>query len=118
MNSFRNLLTLDQERKLRALDSWHRALENCSLRMDCPDAYHEELLRQADEMDRQGNRQLGGMARFTNGRGSGPFACSRRRGLPLICSWYIPGEISAGTGDSRSGFLTGDSNEQNAEVRY
>jgi hypothetical protein len=21
--------------------------------MDCPDAYHEELIRQADEMDRQ-----------------------------------------------------------------
>lgn len=54
MNSFRNLLTRAQERKLRALDSWHRALENCSLRMDCPDAYHEELLRQADEMDRRG----------------------------------------------------------------
>lgn len=54
MNSFRNLLTLAQERKLRALDSWHRALDNCSLRMDCPDAYHEELLRQADEMDREG----------------------------------------------------------------
>jgi hypothetical protein len=54
MNSFRNLLTLAQERKLRALDSWHRALDNCSLRMECPDAYHEELLRQADEMDRQG----------------------------------------------------------------
>ena len=54
MNSFRNLLTLAQERKFRALDSWHRALENCSLRMDCPDDYHDELLRQADEMDRQG----------------------------------------------------------------
>lgn len=54
MNSFRNLLTRAQEQKLRALDCWHRALDNCSLRMDCPDAYHEELLRQADEMDRQG----------------------------------------------------------------
>ncbi|VVN47061.1 hypothetical protein PS662_05964 [Pseudomonas fluorescens] len=54
MNSFRNLLTRAQEQKLRALDAWHRALENCSLRRDCPDAYHEELLRQADEMDRQG----------------------------------------------------------------
>ncbi|MHC8366412.1 hypothetical protein ACYZT9_11115 [Pseudomonas sp. ZT5P21] len=54
MHSFRNLLTRTQEQKLRALDSWHRALENCSLRMDCPDAYHEDLLRQADEMDRQG----------------------------------------------------------------
>ena len=54
MNSFRNLLTRTQEQKLRGLDAWHRTLENCSLRMDCPDAYHEELLRQADEMDRQG----------------------------------------------------------------
>lgn len=54
MNSFRNLLTRAQEQKLRALDAWHHALDNCSLRMDCPDAYHEELLRQADEMDRQG----------------------------------------------------------------
>lgn len=43
-----------QERRIRALDSWHRALENFSLRMDCPDAYNEELLRQADEMDRLG----------------------------------------------------------------
>jgi hypothetical protein len=24
------------------------------MRMDCPDAYHDELLRQADEMDRLG----------------------------------------------------------------
>jgi hypothetical protein len=54
MNSFRNLLTRAQEQKLHALDAWHRVLENCSLRMECPDAYHEELLRQADEMDRQG----------------------------------------------------------------
>lgn len=54
MNEFRNLLTSAHERKLCALDSWYRALENRSLRMDCPDAYYEELIRQADEMDRQG----------------------------------------------------------------
>ncbi|MHC8410726.1 hypothetical protein ACYZTR_11390 [Pseudomonas sp. Hz4] len=54
MNSFNNLLTPAQERRLFALDVWHRALENCSLRRDCPDTYHEELLRQADEMDRKG----------------------------------------------------------------
>lgn len=54
MYSFRNQLTCAQERKLQALDAWHRALENCSLRRECPDAYHEELLRQADEMDRLG----------------------------------------------------------------
>ena len=54
MNSFKDLLTPAQERRIFALDSWHRALENCSLRMDCPDTYYEELLRQVDEMDRQG----------------------------------------------------------------
>jgi len=54
MNSFKHWLSPAQELKLRALDTWHRALDNCSLRRDCPDAYHEELLRQADEMDRQG----------------------------------------------------------------
>ncbi|WP_150763006.1 hypothetical protein [Pseudomonas fluorescens] len=54
MNSFKNLLTPAQERRLCAMDSWHCALENYTLRMDCPDAYHEELLRQADEMDRRG----------------------------------------------------------------
>lgn len=54
MKSFKNLLTLAQEQRLCALDAWHRALDDCSLRRECPDAYHEELLRQADEMDRQG----------------------------------------------------------------
>ncbi|RON44230.1 hypothetical protein [Pseudomonas frederiksbergensis] len=54
MNSFKNMLTPAQEHRLCALDAWHRALDNCALRMECPDAYHEELLRQADEMDRQG----------------------------------------------------------------
>jgi hypothetical protein len=54
MNSFRNLLTQAEERRLCALDCWHRALENIALRMESPDAYHEELLRQSDEMDRQG----------------------------------------------------------------
>ncbi|MEX5684066.1 MULTISPECIES: hypothetical protein [Pseudomonas] len=54
MNAFKNLLSPAQETRLRALDAWHRALENRQLRMDCPDAYHDELLRQADEMDRLG----------------------------------------------------------------
>ncbi|HCS41392.1 MAG TPA: hypothetical protein DIW52_00985 [Pseudomonas sp.] len=54
MNSFRNLLTQAEERRLCALDCWHRALENIALRMESPDVYHEELLRQSDEMDRQG----------------------------------------------------------------
>jgi hypothetical protein len=54
MNAFKNLLTPAQEGRLRALDAWHRALENTQLRTDCPDAYHDELLRQSDEMDRLG----------------------------------------------------------------
>ena len=54
MSTFRILLTSTQERRLCALNTWHRVLENCSLRMDCPDSYHEELIRQADEMDRKG----------------------------------------------------------------
>jgi hypothetical protein len=54
MYAFKNLLTPAQEARLRALDVWHCALENRQLRMDCPDAYHEELVRQSNEMDRLG----------------------------------------------------------------
>lgn len=36
------------------LADWYRVLESRALRMDSPDEYHEELLRQADEMDRRG----------------------------------------------------------------
>lgn len=54
MNVFRNLLTVAQETRLRALDAWHVTFEDQALRMECPDRYHEELLRQCDEMDRQG----------------------------------------------------------------
>lgn len=45
MNAFRDLLTPAQETRLCALDAWHRALENRRMRMDCPDAYHDELDR-------------------------------------------------------------------------
>lgn len=54
MSIFKSLLSPAQEKRFRALDSWHRALDNVALRMECPDTYHEELLRQADEMDRTG----------------------------------------------------------------
>lgn len=54
MNAFKNLLTPAHERRLIALESWHRAFANIALRRSCPDSYHEELLRQADEMDRLG----------------------------------------------------------------
>jgi hypothetical protein len=52
MNALKNQLAFARESKLLALDAWHSALENLELRMDCPDAYHDELLRKADEMDR------------------------------------------------------------------
>ena len=54
MNALKNQLTFVQETKLLALDAWHSALENLELRMDCPDAYHDELLCKADEMDCMG----------------------------------------------------------------
>lgn len=54
MNAYKNLLTAEQQTRLQALDTWHRTLQDRSLRMDCPDRYHEELLRQCDEMDRLG----------------------------------------------------------------
>ena len=53
MNAFYNRPASEQVLRLQALDRWHRALENRELRMDCPDAYHDELLRLSDEMDRQ-----------------------------------------------------------------
>ncbi|WP_426234668.1 hypothetical protein [Pseudomonas sp. TWP3-2] len=53
MSHFKTMLLPVQLRRLHALDSWYRTFENCALRMDCPDSYHEELLRQADEMDRK-----------------------------------------------------------------
>lgn len=49
MNAFKNQLTPEQESRLHALAAWHGALDNRKLRMDCPDAYHDELLRQSDE---------------------------------------------------------------------
>ncbi|SDO98384.1 hypothetical protein SAMN04489798_4370 [Pseudomonas arsenicoxydans] len=52
MNAFKDLLTPTWALRIRALDAWHRTLEDRPLRMNCPDAYHDELLRQTDEMDR------------------------------------------------------------------
>ena len=54
MATYKSLFSPDQEAKLRAYDRWHQVLDDCSLRMDSPDSYHEELLRQADDMDRLG----------------------------------------------------------------
>jgi hypothetical protein len=54
MSTFKNRLTPLENSRLLALDAWYKTLEDRQLRMDCPDSYHEELLRQADEMDRVG----------------------------------------------------------------
>ncbi|MBC8781692.1 hypothetical protein [Pseudomonas fluorescens] len=54
MNNCKILFSPEQQAKLRAYDRWHSAMDDCTLRMDCPDAYHDELLRLADEMDRLG----------------------------------------------------------------
>ena len=54
MTSFNHQLTPLQHQRLCALDAWHRALDDGTLRRHCPDAYNEELLRQADEVDRIG----------------------------------------------------------------
>lgn len=35
------------------MDDWFTIYDNHRLRRDYPDAYHDELLRRADEMDRQ-----------------------------------------------------------------
>lgn len=54
MKICKNMFSVDQEAKLRAYECWHRALDDYALRKNCPDAYHDELLRLADEMDRLG----------------------------------------------------------------
>ncbi|WP_229610246.1 hypothetical protein [Pseudomonas putida] len=54
MRTFEKDLSALQLLKLNCLAGWFRVLEDRALRMDSPDDYHEELLRRADEMDRQG----------------------------------------------------------------
>ncbi|MCE5976611.1 hypothetical protein [Pseudomonas sp. JR33AA] len=54
MRTFEKDLSTAQLLKLDCLAGWFRTLEDRALRMASPDDYHEELLRQADEMDRQG----------------------------------------------------------------
>ena len=41
-----------QHRTLEAMERWFLVFDNVALRRDCPSSYHDELLRQADEMDR------------------------------------------------------------------
>ncbi|VVO49850.1 hypothetical protein AB4P91_19365 [Pseudomonas sp. B21128] len=54
MNAYKNLLSDTEVKKLAALDRWHAALDDVTLRRDNPDGYHEELIRRADELDRLG----------------------------------------------------------------
>ena len=54
MRTFEKTLSVAQLLKLNCLAAWYRVLESRALRMDSPDDYHEELLRQADEMERRG----------------------------------------------------------------
>lgn len=54
MRTFEKDLSTAQLLKLDCLAKWFRVLEDRASRMESPDDYHEELLRQADEMDRQG----------------------------------------------------------------
>lgn len=43
-----------EERRLVAINRWFRLYDDVQQRRDCPSTYHEELLRQVDEMDRLG----------------------------------------------------------------
>ncbi|MBP5954939.1 hypothetical protein ICA16_04610 [Pseudomonas anatoliensis] len=54
MNAYKNLLSDTEVKKLAALDRWHAAFDDVTLRRDNPDGYHEELIRRADELDRLG----------------------------------------------------------------
>jgi len=54
MRTFERDFFAPQSLKLKCLAAWFRVLEDRAWRMESPDDYHEELLRRADEMDRQG----------------------------------------------------------------
>ncbi|MFI8556305.1 hypothetical protein [Pseudomonas putida] len=54
MRTLEKNLSAAQLLKLNCLAVWYRVLEDRALRMDSPDEYHEELLRQTDEMNRRG----------------------------------------------------------------
>ncbi len=53
MNALTQSLTVFEQRLL-LVNQWFALLDDTRLRMSCPNTYHEALLRQADEMDRQG----------------------------------------------------------------
>lgn len=47
-------LSAEDHRFLLAIARWRTLLEDRALRMECPDAYHDVLLREADELERRG----------------------------------------------------------------
>lgn len=47
-------LSAADQRFILALARWRALLEDRALRMECPDAYHDILLREADELERRG----------------------------------------------------------------
>ncbi|VVP85854.1 hypothetical protein PS910_02411 [Pseudomonas fluorescens] len=47
-------LSAEEHQFLQALARWRSFLEDRALRMDCPDVYHDILLREADELERRG----------------------------------------------------------------
>jgi len=53
MNAITQQITQEQ-RRLAAVNHWFLLYDDQECRRDCPSSHHEELLRQADEMDRLG----------------------------------------------------------------
>ncbi|WP_194791516.1 hypothetical protein [Pseudomonas sp. UFMG81] len=51
MNAFTERMTPAQCR-LAAINRWFETYDDHALRRHCPSTYHDQLLRQADEMDR------------------------------------------------------------------
>jgi len=51
MNAFTKPVGAEQ-RRLEAITRWFVTFDDQAIRRNCPSSYHEELLRQADEMDR------------------------------------------------------------------
>ncbi|UTL88784.1 hypothetical protein [Pseudomonas fluorescens] len=53
MNAITQQITQEQ-RRLTAVNHWFLLYDDQECRRQCPSSHHEELLRQADEMDRLG----------------------------------------------------------------
>ncbi|RCL28517.1 hypothetical protein C6A77_06840 [Pseudomonas sp. AFG_SD02_1510_Pfu_092] len=53
MNALTEQISIEQ-RRLEAINRWFLLFDDLERRRECPSSHHEELLRQADEMDRLG----------------------------------------------------------------